>query len=157
MKCGLVWEWIPRANPHFFINNISKFEAAMIRQIFHLFIHEIAKIFAIFCFFRKVFTLFFSGNNFGNLTVVHASTNSHNSVQVSCTPKCLFCGFALFWRTKWVSLNSSIKKTPSSLIMFLSASWLSSTMQDILLQKSLELKMESRKSFGSKQKSSPVT
>ena len=38
-------------------------------------------------------------------------------------------------------------KTPNSLIMFLSVSSISSTMQDILLQKLTELKMEGRMIF----------
>ena len=38
-------------------------------------------------------------------------------------------------------------KSPSSLIMFFSVSSISRTIKDILLQKSLELKMEGRKIF----------
>ena len=38
-------------------------------------------------------------------------------------------------------------KSPSSLMTFFSVSSISSTMQDILLQKTTELKMKGRKSF----------
>ena len=136
VKGGLVSEWVTRANPNFFINEILNFGTAMIFQIFHLFIIKIAKNLAFFCSFSKVFTLYSSRKKFCKLTVIQTSTVPHNSMQVSCAPNRLFCGFVLFWRTESVSLNFTINKDSQFLKTFLSASSISSTMQDILLQKS---------------------
>ena len=38
VKCGLVSEWVTRAN-HYFFKEILKFGTAMISQVFHFFIH----------------------------------------------------------------------------------------------------------------------
>ena len=56
-----------------------------------------------------------------------------------------------------MSLNITIKKTPNSFITFASAGSMSSTVQDKLLQKATELKMEGRNGFTQRQKTSPVT
>ena len=40
------------------------------------------------------------------LTVVLTFTVLHNYVRSSCTPKSLNARFGLFWRSKWVHLNS---------------------------------------------------
>ena len=96
VKCGLVSEWVTGANPNFFINEILILGTAV---VFHLSIQQIAKNLALFCFFCKVFTLYRSRKNLWKLTVIQTSTVPDNSVHVSCAPKCLFCGFVLFWRT----------------------------------------------------------
>ena len=74
-------------------------------QIFHLFIRRIAKIVAVFCSSFKLFALYSSLKNFCKLTVIQTPSVPHTSVQVSRAPKRLFCGFELFWRTKWVSVR----------------------------------------------------
>ena len=79
--------------------------------------------------------------NIWRLTLIKTSTVLHISVQVSCTPNCLLCGFVLLWRAKCLTLNISIKKTPNYSITFSSANSISNTMQDKLLLKSTELKM----------------
>ena len=67
-------------------------------------------------------------------------------MQMSCVPCGLFLGVKVFGgQNENPCIEPSIK-SPSSLIMFLSVSSISSTMQDMLLQKSTELKMEGRKS-----------
>ena len=48
LQCSLVSEWVTRANFHLFISEISNFGAAMIFQVLHLFIPQIAKKIAIF-------------------------------------------------------------------------------------------------------------
>ena len=100
----------------------------------------------IFCSFCKVFTLYSSRKIVWKINVIQTSTAPHNYVQVSCAPKRLFRGFVLFWRTKWVPLSSAINKNSQFLNDILSTSSISNTMQDILLQKSTELKIEERKS-----------
>ena len=37
VKCGIVSEWVIRANPNFFINEILNFGTAVPLQTFHLF------------------------------------------------------------------------------------------------------------------------
>ena len=104
----------------------------------------------IFCSFCKVFTFYTSRKNVWKLTVNQTSTVPHNSLLVSCARKRLFCRFVLFCRTKWVSLNFAVNKNspfPKNVLSFLSARSISSTMQDILLQKSTELEMEEKKEF----------
>ena len=64
----------------------------------------------VFLFLSKVFTLYSSKKNVWKLTVIKTSAVPHNSVQVSCATKRLFCGFVLFWRAKWVPLNFAINK-----------------------------------------------
>ena len=59
--------------------------------------------FSFFCSFFKVFTLYISEKGCGKLTLVQTSTVPYNSVQVSCTQKCLLGGFALFGKTTWIS------------------------------------------------------
>ena len=66
--------------------------------------------FCIFCSFCKLFTLCLSRKNFEKLIVIQMSTLAHISVQSSCSPNNWFCGFVLFWRTKWVSLIFPIIK-----------------------------------------------
>ena len=74
---------------------------------------ELSWILHFFVCFCKHFTLFSSINNVGALTVIQKSTVAHSSVQIFCTQKCLFFRFVLFWRTKLVSLNFTIKKLPT--------------------------------------------
>ena len=112
----------------------------------------------IFLLLCKIFTLYSDRQKVCKLTVIQASTAPHSFVKNSCTPRRLLCRFVLFWGTKWVALNFTInKKTPNSLITFLSASWKSSIIQDIPLQRSTELKIEGKKSFTKKQKRSLIT
>ena len=68
-----------------------------------------------------------------------------------------FLGLYFFGGRKEYPWTLPSIKSPNSLLTFLSASSICSTMQDILLQKSAELKIESRRSFTQSQKSSPVT
>ena len=60
--------------------------------------------------FCNVFTLWSSRKNVWKLTVIQTSTVPNNSMQIFCTPKCLFCWFVLFLRSKKVTLNISIKQ-----------------------------------------------
>ena len=136
VKCCFVSEWVTRANSHIFIKEISNFMAAMIIQIFPVFIQKIAIIPAFFCSFCKVLSLYISQKKARNLTVNQASTVPHFSVQVSCTTKNLFCGFVFLGGQNQYPLTFSILKAPNFLITFKSANSTSSTMQDILLQKS---------------------
>ena len=110
VKCGLVSECVTRASPNFFTNEILNFGTAVIFQFFHLFIQYIVKTFAFLRFFRKKFTLYGSRKIVWKLTVIQRSTVPHNSLQVSCAPKGLFCGFVFFLRTKWVSVNFASRK-----------------------------------------------
>ena len=117
-----------------------------------------AKNLPFFCSYCKIFTHYISRKNVGKLTVIQKSTPAHNSVQFCCTPKHLLCGSCtLLEDKKSVPDHSHQNKRPNFLKTFVSASSASGTMLDILLQKSPELKTESRKSFTSRQKSSPVT
>ena len=135
-KCCLVSEWVTRANSHIFTKEISNFMAAMIIQIFPVFIQKIANILAFFCSFCKVLSLYISRKKARNLTGIQVSTVPHNSVQVSCTTKNLFCGFVFFGGQNQYPLTFSLLKAPNFLITFKSANSTSSTMQDMLLQKS---------------------
>ena len=110
LKYGLVSEWVTRANPICFINEILNFGTAVIFQLFHLFIQWIAKSVALFCSFCKVFTLYSSRKTVWKLSVIQTATVPHNSAQVSCEPKRVFRGLVLFCRTKWVSLNFATNK-----------------------------------------------
>ena len=115
---------------------------------FRLFFQKNAKNLTILQSFCKIFNLYSSRKNIWKVTVIQTSFVPHNSMQVSCAPKCLFCGFVLFLRRKGVSLNFAFNKKSYFLRnISLSASSISGTKQDILLQKSTELKMEGRKSF----------
>ena len=107
VEWGLVSGWVTRANPKFFINEILNFGIFLFS---YLFILWIANNLAFFCSFCKVFTLYSSRKNVWELIVIQISTDPHMSVQVFCAPKCLFCGFVLFWTTKWVSLNFGSNK-----------------------------------------------
>ena len=101
----------------------------------------------IFLFFFKVSTPYSCRKNVCKLTVIQTFTVPHNSLQVSCAAKRLFCGFVLSggrneypWILPWI-------QTASSLITFSSAGSISSIIQDMLPQKLTELKIEGRKSF----------
>ena len=121
VKCGLVSEMVTRVNPNFFISEILNFGTAVVFQVFHLFIQYFAKNIAIFCSFCKVFNLYSPRKNAWKLTVIQTSFVPHNTMQVSCAAKRLFCEFVHFWRTNWVSLKFAIKKTPTSSTTFLFA------------------------------------
>ena len=157
VKCGLACERVTRTNPHFFINEILNFGTANIIQVFHPSTQITAKDFAFSCSFWKTFSLYITGKNVGKLTVIQTSTVPHKSVQICFRPNCSLCLFKIFWRAKCVSVNFVIKKTPKSMITVIIFSSIASTMPDILLQKSIKVKMETRKKFTQKQKSSPVT
>ena len=116
LKCGFVSEWVTCANSNFFINEILNFGTVVIFQIFQLFIQQIANNLAFFCSFCKIFTFYSSRNNVWKLTLIQTSSVPHMSMQVSCAPKGLLCGFVLISRTKSVSLNFAIKKNSQFLI-----------------------------------------
>ena len=97
---AFVSEWVTQASTHFFINVILNFGTAVMFQIFHLFIQKIAKNLAFFCSFCKILTLYGSRKKVWKLTVIQISPVPHNSVQVSCAPKRLFCGFCTFLENK---------------------------------------------------------
>ena len=147
VKCGLVSERVTRANSNFFINEILNFRTVVIFQLFHLLIQQIAMNIAFFCSFCKIVIFYSSRKNVWKLTVTQTSTVPQKFLQDSCAPTRLFWGFVLFWGTKRVSLNFALKKTPDYFKTFLSVSSKPSTMQDILRQNSIDLKIEGRKSF----------
>ena len=93
VKCGIVSKRVTPANPHSFTKKIPNFAAAMIIQVFHLFIQKTAMISSISCTFCKLFTFYISGKNVGNFTVIQTSTVPHIFAHVFCRPKCLFCVF----------------------------------------------------------------
>ena len=154
---GIVSEWVTEASPFFSINEILNSGTATIIQNFLLFTRWTAKNLGYLCSFCQVCTIYISGKNVGKLTVIQTSTNPHNSVQVSCTPNCFLGGFNLFGGRNEYPWTLPSMKTPNSLLTFEPASSISSTMQDILLQKSTDLKMQGRRSFTYRQKSSAVT
>ena len=147
-KCGVFSEKVTRANPHFFINKISKFVAAMIIQIFHLFVHEIAKNYEFLCSFCNVFTLYISRKIVGSVTVIQTSTFPHNSVhqflvhQIAC-----LLGLNFFEGQNEYLWTFPSKTAPDSLMTFVPASSISTSMQDILLEKSTELTKQGREGF----------
>ena len=104
IKCRLVSENVARANIQLFIcisvNKISNFEAAMNIQFFHFLILLTAKIFAFSYSISKILNFYMSGKNFGKLTVTKTPTVPHISLQFSCKPKNLLCGFVIFWEDK---------------------------------------------------------
>ena len=80
----------------------------------------------------------------------HCNQNFHCSTQFHANfvyTKKVVLWVCTFWRTKRVSLNIPINETSRCLYMFLAASSEFSTMQDILLRKSTELKMERREFY----------
>ena len=108
-------------------------------------------------FFCKKFTLCIFRKNFENLTVNQTSTGPHISVQIFCTSKWLLCGLALLGGRNECPWFLRSLKTPKSFLPLISVNSISSTMQDILLKKSIELKLDGRKSFTQRQRNSPVT
>ena len=66
---GLSSERVKWANLHVFINKISNWRSAMIIQVLHLFIQEIATKDAFFFSFYRVFTLYIPNKYVGNLIV----------------------------------------------------------------------------------------
>ena len=147
VMCGLVFEWITRANPNFFINEVLKFRKAVIFQFLHIFIRKITKNLAIFCSFCKVFTFYSSRKNVWKLTIFQKSTVPHNSVQVFLHQDACFVGFYFPGGRNENLWTFPSVKTPDCLITLLCASSISSTMKHKLLQKSTELKIDGRKSF----------
>ena len=136
---------------------MAKIKRILLHYNFHLFFRRIAKDLAFCRSFCKIFTLHNSRKSKKKLTIIRTSTAPHNSMQISCTSKCLFCGFVIFWRTNWLSLKFPSMKTPNSFETFLSASSITSTLLHILLQNSIVVKMKHRQSFTWRQRSSPVT
>ena len=158
VKCPLVSEWVTRANPFsiifFRVKKISNGGAAMVLEVLRLLIQQTAEIFAFFCSLCKNFNLYISGKIVGKLFAIQTST------KIYCTPKCLFCGFVLFLRTKWVSLNFLLIKNSQLLInvsLLKYASSIFSTKQDILPWKSTGLKIVGRRSFTWRPKNTTVT
>ena len=127
VKCCFVSKRVTRANINFFVcfmvNKFSIVGAVIILEFLHLFIRTFPKSLAFFCTYSR--------QGVEKPTVMQTSTVPHNSVQASCTPKYLICGFVQLWRTKWVSLSFTIKKTPNLLTMKISASSISTKMHDI--------------------------
>ena len=121
MKPCFISEWVTPANPHFFINEILNFETSIVIQIFHLFLHWITLKLSLCCTFCKLFMYYGARKFVRKLTVIQTSIFPQYSVKICSRPKCLFLGFVLFWRTKWVSLDFAINKTPNSLTIFISA------------------------------------
>ena len=91
---------------------------------------------AFLCSFCNIFTLYLFWKNVGKLTLTQTSTNPHKSLQVSGTLERSLSLFVLLWRTKWVSLNVPIRKTPNSSKRFC-----------LPIQYSVHCKMEGWKKF----------
>ena len=147
MKYCLLSEWVTRTTPHF-IKEILNFGTAMIFQVFHLFTHLAAKNVAFFCSFWENIHLL---HHWGKCWEAHCNPKVHCSTQFPASffeqQTAWFVGFYFFGGQKEYHWTFPSIKTPNSLIKFLSASSKSSTLQDILLQKSTEMKKEGKKSF----------
>ena len=140
VKCGLVSDWVTRSNPNFFIgfSKISIFPAAIIIQVFHFFILEIAKNLANFCSCCNVFTLYISGKNVGILTVIQTSTVPHNSCKFLVHQYACFVSFSYSRRRNKYPWTFPSVEIPTSLKTFITASSTCSVMEDIPLQKLAE-------------------
>ena len=141
VKCAFVSEWATAANPHFLINKITNFGAVLIIQFFHLFLKQSAKNIAFFSWFSRVFILSIPGKNVGNLTVNHP--NIHCSTHFRA--RFLYTKMPVLWVCIFLEDEKSIpelshQKNPNSLRKFEPASSIFITMQDMLLQKSTNLK-----------------
>ena len=129
------------------ISKVLKLVTAMIIQVFHHSFHQFAKTVAFVCPFGKFFSLLISGKIVGKVTLIGTSSVPHNFVQNSCIPKSLFCEFVFFALRSEHSSSFPSKRTRNSVIPVLSANSISGAIQDLLFQKSTELKMEDRKNF----------
>ena len=75
---------------------------------------------------------FYVAKDSKELIIIQLSTTPRNSMQMNCDPCCLFIRFENFGGQNENPCTETSIKSPSSLIMFLSVSSESSTMQDIL-------------------------
>ena len=128
------------------ISEISNFGAAMIIQVFQLYLLNCQES----CFFvpsgkyspfTSLGTLLGSSMLFKR-PLFHTMPCKYLVHQTTCFVVSYFFGGRNEYPWTFLAI-----KTPKSLIAGISASWITSTMQDILLQKSSELETEGRKSF----------
>ena len=110
MECILLPEWEHEVNPPFFIwfYKLLNFVTPKFIQVFR-FIINLFKILLLLppC---QVFSVYICWKNVLELLVIRISTVPKNFMQISFTPKSLFYGFGIFWRTVRVYLKIPIKK-----------------------------------------------
>ena len=148
VKFIFVLECVARAIPLQFIwfYQLFIYRRAIIFQVFHFSILYFASKLAFFVLLAKysAFTSF-AGTFWSSLWPKFLRFTQFLSIFF--TPIRVFFENVIFWRTNTVSVNILIKKNSSSLLTFLSACSISSTKQEIVFQKSTNLKMEIRTSF----------
>ena len=161
VKLNLVLKWVNRANPKYFncfrINEISNFGAAMIIHVFNTFLNRSAKILAMLWPFWKPFAPELLGRVFGSSmwskkTLLHTIL-SKSSVHQNAWFVFLY-DFGGRQEKSWTFLY---KGTINSLLTFLYATSIATTMQNMLLQKSTDLKMEGRMICMNRQNCGPFT
>ena len=160
VKPCFVLERVIRAVPQTVrFDKIFNFWTTLVIQIVYILSEKCDQQSTLFKSFSKHFCIhyFYVVKDSNQLLIIQFSTNPRNSMQVYCVPCRLFLRFKSLWRTIENLCREPSKKSQFSNVVFLSFSSISSTIKGILLQKSTELKMEGRRSFTKRQKSSPVT
>ena len=155
VKCDLESEGVTRANPSFFKNETLNLGQPWSTTFAPLYRMNWRNSWFFFAFAKQ--SPFTSLRKMLESTLLSKFTVPNISIQVSSTPNCLLFGFVFFggqYECPWTF--PSIKNT-NLFVTFLSASSISSTMHDILVQKSTESKNESWVSFIWKQTSIPFT
>ena len=143
-------EKVTRTDPqtvHF--NKILKFWATIVFQIFYILSEKIGQQSTLFESLSNHFCIpyFYVIKDSKQLLIIQLSTTPHKSRRCLVFHVACLLGLKVFGGQNENPCREPSIKSPSSLIMFFSVSSMSSTIKDILIQKSTELKMEGRKSF----------
>ena len=145
MKCCLVSEWV--TNPFFFINEILNYGTAMIFQFSSSIPNKLPRILQFSVPFSKYSPFTSLGRMLRSSLYLKRPLFHTNSCKFLVHQTACFVG--LYFRggqNEYPWILPSLK-TPNSLITFLSASSISGTMQNTLLQKSTEWKKRRFKEF----------